>query len=136
MHSKLRKTRTSKDWKKSSDAKIRFIRWSHIEIRLCIGKSVFRTTFDSCDKSRYSEPSYVEFTVFICETVQIQFMTASNGIISLRYDMAWLSAGCISFTHRRFLIITTIPDFQPRNKQPMFSLHQPSVRPVSVAENY
>ena len=45
------------------NAKIRRSRCSDNEVRMSVGISVPRTTFEICDNSRYTETRYAEFTV-------------------------------------------------------------------------
>ena len=58
-------TRTLKSWKKWSHAKILLSRSSHNEVVKRIGNPFLGTTFGICDISKYTEPNYAEFIVYI-----------------------------------------------------------------------
>ena len=77
--SKLRITGTLGDRERISIyAKIRHSRCSHDDVIFWVGKSVPRTTFEVCDKLRYTEPSYAELTVIIVRvTLSYKIMSSS-----------------------------------------------------------
>ena len=59
-------------------------RCSHNEVRFSVGKFVPRSTFDLRDNSRYTEPSYAEFTIKISDhtaTIVCSSWRISNGEI-------------------------------------------------------